>query len=388
MCPLGTFDTTSARFFQPSNCSHLVLKNTRGAEHTFAFGWTAPECGCVTIRARVKTSDTNAYILDDNDVSDGYLTKRVCRQNLKDILSHISPNEKEDILCQVSQNLQIGSLDQRPDIMSRRKLQYDNLSSLEKQTLDMALHQRLRSVNMCCGLRGEERHECLGDVRRRRLDHFCAYGEPLIPFTTDRVDYMMERKKECCWRLGERRYHCFGNIPQGDGVHSNAVWRVKNMRHKDDSDPLNDLEDFPVETLRQLPLQQAKVASKISRKSMPSIRNRALAGSVVQKKPKSIPGYTLTIPPKPVTRKNDVETTTAVVTMDTTKTTKHLLRKIKRYQTRLECCNQGKFYATKLMGDPWQMCSDEAYTYARTIRGGRRKCRAFYLRCCMEEYQR
>ena len=42
-------------------------------------------------RARVKSADNNAYLLDDDSVVNGHLTKRICPEGVESLLSQVSP---------------------------------------------------------------------------------------------------------------------------------------------------------------------------------------------------------------------------------------------------------------------------------------------------------
>lgn len=44
--------------------------------------------------------------------------------------------------------------------------------------------------------------QCFGDVRRRRIDTFCGIGEPDIPFSKARLDWVKQKETECCWQIG------------------------------------------------------------------------------------------------------------------------------------------------------------------------------------------
>lgn len=49
-CSAGSFDSNPDLYHQPDNCPHLVTRNSKVPEHLFQVTWTAPPCGCVTIR--------------------------------------------------------------------------------------------------------------------------------------------------------------------------------------------------------------------------------------------------------------------------------------------------------------------------------------------------
>lgn len=52
--------------------------------------------------------------------------------------------------------------------------------------------------------------------------------------------------------LGERRYHCFAHIPTDKAFSSDSLWNVEHVQEMDESDPLNDLEDYNHEVLKEV----------------------------------------------------------------------------------------------------------------------------------------
>ena len=51
---------------------------------------------------------------------------------------------------------------------------------------------------------------------------------------------------------GERRYHCFANIPTDKAFSKDSVWNIKHVQEMDESDPINDLEDYNEEVLKEV----------------------------------------------------------------------------------------------------------------------------------------
>ena len=51
---------------------------------------------------------------------------------------------------------------------------------------------------------------------------------------------------------GERRYHCFANIPTDKAFSKDSVWNIKHVQEMDESDPINDLEDYNAEVLKEV----------------------------------------------------------------------------------------------------------------------------------------
>lgn len=52
--------------------------------------------------------------------------------------------------------------------------------------------------------------------------------------------------------IGERRYHCFAHIPTDKAFSSDSLWNVEHVQEMDESDPLNDLEDYNHEVLKEV----------------------------------------------------------------------------------------------------------------------------------------
>lgn len=56
----------------------------------------------------------------------------------------------------------------------------------------------------------------------------------------------------CPFFIGERRYHCFAHIPTDKAFSSDSLWNVEHVQEMDESDPLNDLEDYNHEVLKEV----------------------------------------------------------------------------------------------------------------------------------------
>lgn len=56
----------------------------------------------------------------------------------------------------------------------------------------------------------------------------------------------------CTFFIGERRYHCFAHIPTDKAFSSDSLWNVEHVQEMDESDPLNDLEDYNHEVLKEV----------------------------------------------------------------------------------------------------------------------------------------
>ncbi|XP_048771863.1 uncharacterized protein LOC125677739 isoform X2 [Ostrea edulis] len=414
-CSTGSFDTNPTYYHQPENCSHLVTRNSKVPEHTFLFTWKAPLCGCVTIRARVSTAtaDTSSFVLDDMSKKEGHLTSHICPKDVHPLLATLSVTERKDLLCQVIDDITGSDVATRRYVLSRRKMEYNAMSQLQKESWELALHQRVYNIKKCCGLKGTERTDCIGDERRHRLDRFCAYGESIIPFTFKRRGFMEQRRKDCCWKLGERRYHCFAYVPSDEAKSADSLWNVKHVQELDESDPINDLEDYAPEVLKKLSKLPAfvnayadsanPVISHIEQKD--HRKDLKLSKEINDLKEKDSNSLTTTTNPTKISAvqkttmkptKDLLQTTTelspttdSVTTTETDKkttlTSEDLQRKMRKLKLRLDCCESGRKTGEDAGGDPWGRCTDGSYKYTRQMRGGRRKCRTYYLKCCIEE---
>lgn len=66
-----------------------------------------------------------------------------------------------------------------------------------------------------------------------------------------------------------------------------------------------------------------------------------------------------------------------------------LKRKFQRTKTKLECCDLGKKYGIgNIHGDAWDMCENEAHVTAKQYKAGKRRCKNFFMRCCIEHSKR
>ncbi|XP_061176880.1 uncharacterized protein LOC133185591 isoform X2 [Saccostrea echinata] len=403
-CSTGSFDTNPTYYHQPENCSHLVSRNSKFPGHSFLFTWTAPLCGCVTIRARVSTADTGSYVLDDKSTKDGYLTSQICPKDVHPMLSTLSVKEKEDLLCRVVGDVTGSDVATRQDVLSRRKMEYNAMSQLQKEAWEIALGQRVYNTKKCCGLTGSERSECLGDDRRHRVDRFCAYGESVIPFTIKRRGFMEKRREQCCWKLGERRYHCFAYVPTQQAKNVNSLWNVKRVQEMDESDPINDLEDYAPEVLKELSKLPAFMNTYADSATIQVNLNKEEQRqndfkSSKETKPVSSKITTTMLTTTATTKARVVQTTIVTPTTvsvtttaieeskKTTYTSEDLQRKMRKLKLRLDCCETGRQTAEDVDDDPWGRCTTGSYKYTRKMRGGRRMCRTYFLKCCIEEFE-
>nr|XP_034332476.1 uncharacterized protein LOC117691167 [Crassostrea gigas] len=394
-CSAGSFDSNPDLYHQPDNCPHLVTRNSKVPEHLFQVTWTAPPCGCVTIRARATVAETGSFVLDDSSIKDGYLTSYICPQDLGPLLTAVPTGEREDLLCRVVDNVTGSDVAIRRHVLSRRKMEYNAMSLLQKESWENALHQRAYNIKMCCGLRGTERSECFGDERRHRIDRFCAYGETIIPYTVKRRGFMEQRREECCWKLGERRYHCFAHIPTDKAFSSDSLWNVEHVQEMDESDPLNDLEDYNHEVLKELSnypaLMKAHADNAISDENREKIAQKQKSSLLKEIVTKATFAKLTTAPVVMTTEAPTTITTVSMTTTDvevsrkTTLTSDELQRKMRKIKLRMDCCESGREAGEGAEDDPWGICVNLSHKFSRKIRKGRRKCRTYFMKCCIEE---
>ena len=74
----------------------------------------------------------------------------------------------------------------------------------------------------------------------------------LFPSSNASLVNVVEGNTSLSCLSGESRYHCFAVMPLGDGTSTKGIWNVKKVEHMDESDPVNDLEDFPAETMKEV----------------------------------------------------------------------------------------------------------------------------------------
>lgn len=417
-CTTGVLDTTNKMYNQPDNCPSMVIKNTRSADHMFDFKWTTPQCGCVLIRARVESAYQKTLFMEDETVTNGYLTKRVCPQQASTTLTQMSKVERYKLLCDLTKTTNARDLARRSFVQLRRQADYNSMPIIEKEAWTMVFDQKIYEVQQCCNMVLSEQQECFGDIRRHRIDRFCAYGESIVPFTTKRRDFMKNKEDECCWRLGEGRYHCFasGLMMDATGSQSDA------FESMDESDPVNDLEDFQTEIGEKLSGDEIAVQPVMPKMHVKpdhinnkddedgssedddtdSITNlkdnkdeekdASKSKAVVIPNEKKSTGNSVTdnmfTTEKPGKEKTTHIDTTASV-LFTTETSAVLKKKLQRTQAKLECCHGGKEYGLNYRsGDAWDRCESQAHIAAKPYRATKRQCKNFFMRCCIENSKR
>lgn len=73
--------------------------------------------------------------------------------------------------------------------------------------------------------------------------------KPTIIYSTN---WKIVVRKRSFFFIGERRYHCFAHIPTDKAFSSDSLWNVEHVQEMDESDPLNDLEDYNHEVLKEV----------------------------------------------------------------------------------------------------------------------------------------
>lgn len=428
-CNVGVLGATKGLYLQPENCPHMVFKDTKPAEYKFTFKWTAPACGCILIRARVESADKRVYFMEDEDVVNGYLTKRICPQEGSVTLKQMSKQEKYKLLCEVTNSATADDVARRTYVQTRRKVDFTKMPMIEQEAWILVFDQKIFEVQQCCKMIPSEQEDCLSDVRRHRIDKFCAYGESIVPFTDKRRDFMTKRQDECCWRLGEGRYQCFSSGPMMDGTGRH----VDAMDNMDESDPINDLEDFRTEIGYKLVQSKANMDGDLQDNQIVLTTDEPKNGDNIQsidkkdnkeihhdesfkknitddydiddesdekenvdesenlskeekqtnnKHKADLDETTVKLVTSPSRQKKDITTSASTFT---TETSEVLKRKFQRTKTKLECCDLGKKYGIGYInGDAWNRCENEAHVTAKSYKAGKRRCKNFFMRCCIE----
>merc|ERR1719419_148605 len=76
-CGAGIFSSNGRRFRQVPGCKHVIQNRRSFQTRDVSFRWTAPQCGCVKIRATVLT-ESERFSVDDDDIEYGALTRILC----------------------------------------------------------------------------------------------------------------------------------------------------------------------------------------------------------------------------------------------------------------------------------------------------------------------
>ena len=84
-------------------------------------------------------------------------------------------------------------------------------------------------------------------------------------FAHDCVRLCVTKSAKCILFLtGERRYHCFANIPTDKAFSKDSVWNIKHVQEMDESDPINDLEDYNEEVLKEVNINFSRINENFS----------------------------------------------------------------------------------------------------------------------------
>ncbi|KAL5010077.1 hypothetical protein ScPMuIL_012382 [Solemya velum] len=267
-CESGKFIAMDNQY-QPQDCPDVISTAQKRSMDRVFFRWTAPKCGCIHVRATVISE--GVYYQESEDQPDGHLSKVICVQNPEmegeDLssrkhetlpvpqtgvftLSTLTRSDKLQLLCEEIGKYSSFHLVRRHEFYQRRGMAdtgLHQLSDLEYAELESALDSRRLDVMKCCRLAGNERSECVVDIRRHRIDRFCAVGLPDVPFSKNRETWMRNREAECCWINGEERYDCFNytkyNSDRPKEFTDGTTYPSQSM---DDFDPVNDIEDYPI----------------------------------------------------------------------------------------------------------------------------------------------
>lgn len=254
-CGAGSWVIDSEELYSPKGCPSVVTTQQKEPMGSAHFVWRAPSCGCVHFRARIHVNST--YFLDDKSVHIGPLAKIICPQDeytnepVTEQTNTVEPSPAKllsrgdllELLCEVVEAHDPQDVLTNDEFILKRTM--SKLNSFERDRLQIAVEQRHEDLKQCCDIDSvSERRECIGDVRRVRIDRFCGSGEPDIPLTKTRYDWVKLKQPECCPQIGEARYICFNYTLSGDAMLGDEGGR-RAFLDMDDFDPVHYVEDYP-----------------------------------------------------------------------------------------------------------------------------------------------
>ncbi|ESP01065.1 hypothetical protein LOTGIDRAFT_172798 [Lottia gigantea] len=444
-CGTGDLVVNTTFLYQPRNCPKMIMTEYKKPMTNVPFKWRAPKCGCIKFRATVIRNGVT-YFYDDENISDGNLVKTVCPHGVRVAEQLVEVDEKTtdsttktlstvtskmdraallDLLCKITSTLNNLELLKRPEFIQRRKLQ--NSSLVKLLNIELALEQRKADISSCCHKKGEDKTICFDNVRRYRIDQLCGDGQPRIPFVEQKRNYMRKRESECCWRIGQPRYQCFSKS-------SEQLTEYSVDYSLDESDPANDIADYPKEVERYEMASNTKFFSPPPTLKPDNQNIETLTKLEETTTPTSVT-KSVTLPPirQPSARPHRQTTPTSVLTHHrqrpvpavktklrqsrtvgqgdmgynlrkqakyTRKTTnlRHsassveitvntLKQKLWKSSLKLECCQQGRIFAAKTgRTDVWDRCRSAAKDFRSSVVRGKKICSNTFQKCCVEQF--
>ncbi|XP_072165149.1 uncharacterized protein [Diadema setosum] len=227
-------------------CPHMVKHSAPTDMQKVTLGWVAPQCGCVTFRATVKT---NGHTFSESEKGRGFMTKQVCMAVTEDSREPAAEEEEQDATEEPLHNGEIYETIER--FCEEGQQRGPKNAAIVQECCELAVHQRricltqkipsaeddlhrlgkfcsrmvgnffdehpllasAVTVRRCCEIAGDvERLTCITEEKMAHYNEICAIKMTERNMTDGR------QGKTCCHREGEDRYSCFErrnfNMPQ------------------------------------------------------------------------------------------------------------------------------------------------------------------------------
>nr|KAG5694097.1 hypothetical protein BaRGS_033716 [Batillaria attramentaria] len=360
-CGVGELHYDSDDFYQvkqdSQDCPLLLTTNRKSVMQQLPpLRWRAPKCGCVHFRAMV-IEMSKIYYAERVGVVDGPLAATICTEHPSNHPRKLSREERTELLCRVTERFSGLEVLQRSEFMKRHAL---SLPYMDKSAMELALSTR----------------------RRHRVDNFCDDGSPDVPFTSFRSKFMREREEACCWRLGEARYDCFST----NAGTKHGQWSADFSL--DESDPLNDLGDYPDEILALEKIDRNPPGKDFATAPPVHTGKFQTAREVNQGRERSVERP---VPTRAVVEDaflgGEVDEEQSSRSID--KTFSKLQRRMWKLSLRTQCCEAGVRAASSAYGDftaVWKQCthSGDKMLASKPVKHGGKICSSQFQKCCME----
>ncbi|XP_052242387.1 uncharacterized protein LOC127852472 [Dreissena polymorpha] len=171
-------------------------------------------------------------------------------------LFQMSRDKRIQMLCELNKN-------HEPKMVGTSGLQFG-----EQDHVDLLLQHRKHTTDLCCQQHGISNiRECFSDVRRRRIDQFCATGETAVPSTKPQQKWVSQKQSDCCLDIGEYRYECFDARAGSQEMLKDDQGLRQGGYSLDAFDPVNDLDDFedaPLKIPKSSSSKEGQTATKVS----------------------------------------------------------------------------------------------------------------------------
>ncbi|XP_054775035.2 uncharacterized protein LOC129283225 [Lytechinus pictus] len=219
------------------DCPHVIRNAIVTDMRRVSFSWKAPQCGCVTLRATVKSGD---HVYSDSSSEKGALTTEVC------LLGMIKSDEEEEMGEDESMEEEplyddelYGNIER---LCEEGNFRGPVLPSVITECCQLPVHQRrmclvrlipgeendmhrldtfcskmagnffeghpvlatAEGVRRCCELTSDsDRMLCLSEEKRTHYDEICGLSVTRVNGTMDRLP-----GRNCCRLQGDLRYNC------------------------------------------------------------------------------------------------------------------------------------------------------------------------------------